>query len=77
MKFNLVLSITIELSISIYDDEQDLARQTQEDQENDDRTFGSYFRTIRCTDPYPSRFEGTRAYIQSFALYQKHYLSYN
>ena len=38
------------------DDGQDLARQTQEDQDNDDRTFGSYFRTIRCTEPYPSRF---------------------
>ena len=48
--------IRIVLGISINDaDEQDLARQTQEDQENDDRTFGSYFRTIRCTDPYPSR----------------------
>ena len=43
--------------IVFVDDHQDLARQTQEDQENDDRTFGSYFRTIRCTDPYPSRFE--------------------
>ena len=38
------------------DDGQDFARQTQEDQDNDDRTFGSYFRTIRCTEPYPSRF---------------------
>ena len=64
---NLLLSTTIELSISIYDDEQDLARQTQEDQENDDRTFGSYFRTIRCTNPYPSRLETTHACINAFA----------
>ena len=69
-----LLLMKIVLSTTNHDDEQDLARQTQEDQENDDRTFGSYFRTIRCTDPYPSRFEGIQAYIQSFALSQKHYL---
>ena len=34
---------------------QELARQTMEDQAEDDRSFGSYYRTIRCTEPYPSR----------------------
>jgi len=32
-----------------------LAAQTLKDQEESDITFGSYFRTIGCTDPFPSR----------------------
>merc|ERR1711923_585618 len=33
---------------------QDLATATMTDQLDDDRTFGSYFRRIQCTVPYPS-----------------------
>jgi len=33
---------------------QDLATATMNDQLQDDRTFGSYFRRIQCTVPYPS-----------------------
>merc|ERR1712013_255025 len=33
---------------------QDLATATMTDQLEDDKTFGSYFRRIQCTVPYPS-----------------------
>lgn len=36
---------------------QALADQTMRDQEASDTTFGSYFRTIGCTVPFPSREE--------------------
>ena len=32
----------------------ELAEVTAKDQERDDRTFGSYYRPIRCTTPYIS-----------------------
>merc|ERR1712013_841300 len=47
---------------------QDLATATMTDQLEDDKTFGSYFRRIQCTVPYPSPEDEERVLLQHVLL---------